>query len=91
MVGIGDNGTTVTVDVGQVVVVTLPNPSEREIAREMVESSNPAVLQLALEEQPAGQFVAVLRVPFRALHAGIATVTATGPAAFALQVRVVVV
>jgi hypothetical protein len=90
-VGIGDNGATVVVDVGQILVVKLPNPSEREITHEMVESSNPAVLQLTPQEQPAGQFVAVLKVPFRALHTGSATVTATGPAAFAMQVKVVVV
>jgi hypothetical protein len=89
-VGIGDNGATVVVDVGQILVVTLPNPSEREINHDMVESSNPAVLQLTPQEQPAGQFVALLRVPFRALRAGVATITATGPAAFRLQVNVVV-
>jgi hypothetical protein len=88
-VGIGDNGATVVVAVGQILVVTLPNPSERELTREMVESSNPAVLQLTPQEQPEGQFVALLRVPFRALRTGSATVTATGAAAFALQVKVV--
>jgi len=89
-VGIGDNGATVVVGVGQILVVILPNPSEREIAHELVESSNPAVLELTPEEQPAGQLVAVLRVPFRALRTGIATVTATGPAAFTLRVKVMV-
>lgn len=77
------------VDVGQVLVVTLPNPSEREIARETVKSSNLSVLQLVPEAQPVGQFVALLRVPFRAIQVGSATVTATGMAPFALKVEVV--
>jgi hypothetical protein len=86
---LGDNGTTVVVLVGQELVVVLPNPSEREITREMVKSSNLTVLELVPGAQPAGQFVALLRVPFRALQVGSARVTATGTAPFTLQVEVV--
>jgi hypothetical protein len=88
-VGLGDNGTTVVVGVGQELVVTLPNPSEREMTREMVKSSNFSVLELLAEDQPAGQFVAVLRVPFRALRVGSARVTATGTVPFAVKIEVV--
>jgi len=88
-VGLGDDGTTVVVGVGQELVVTLPNPSEREMTREMVKSSNFSVVELLAEDQPAGQFVAVLRVPFRALRVGTAMVTATGTVPFTVKIDVV--
>ncbi|MGA8207553.1 MAG: hypothetical protein WB801_02160 [Candidatus Dormiibacterota bacterium] len=88
-VGLGDNGTTVVVQVGQELVVTLPDPSERELTHELVKSSDIAVLRLIPATQPQGQLVALVRVIFRAEQVGVATVTASGTVPFRLQVEVV--
>ncbi|MGH7608814.1 MAG: hypothetical protein ACREOD_02555 [Candidatus Dormibacteria bacterium] len=85
---LGDNGQTVTLGLGQDVLVTVPNPSERDISRETVSSSNTAVLGSLLSAGTFGGSKAVMRVPFEALQAGSATLSATGPFQFTVQVEV---
>jgi len=88
-VELGNNGQTVDIAVGQELMLVLPNPSERDMSREMVQCSNSSVLQLLSGEQSLGATLAVLRVPFRALRTGTATVSATGLVPFAVQVDVI--
>lgn len=88
-VGSGDNGRTVVLVVGENLVVTLPNPSEREITHEMVRSSDLSILELLSADQSMGSSMAVLRVPFRALRVGMTAVRATGVVPFEIQVEVV--
>ncbi|MGA7172922.1 MAG: hypothetical protein WCB86_09800 [Candidatus Dormiibacterota bacterium] len=88
-VGAGDNGRTVVLNVGAELMVSLPNPSERELSDEMVRSSDASILQLLSDTQGIGRSQSVLRVPFRALRVGWAEITATGKVPFGLQVEVV--
>ena len=87
-VGIEDNGRTVIVAVGEDLVVTVPNPSERELGDEMVRSSVQSVLRLLSADESLGSSRAVLRVPFRALRVGSVVITATGSVHLAVQVKV---
>ncbi|MGA9775910.1 MAG: hypothetical protein WBU92_08325 [Candidatus Dormiibacterota bacterium] len=88
-VDLGDNGKTIVVMVGQEVVVTVPNPSERELSREMVRCSNLAVLGPLASAQPAPHLISVLQVPFKALEVGSATITAVGLLPLSVVVEVV--
>lgn len=74
--------------VGQELVLTLPNPSERDISRERVNSSDLSVLQVLSVPGSIAES-AVLRVDFRALQVGAAAVTAQGMFPYAVQVDVV--
>ncbi len=87
-VGLGNNHQTVTVQVGEEVLVTVPSPAERELSRESVRCSNPAVLQQQLSSGSRGVPSGVLRVPFVARSDGSATLSATGPVAFTIEVDV---
>lgn len=87
--GVGDGGTIVVLDVWQELMVTVPDPAEREIARETVDSSDLSILRLLPGGSSGRAPTSVLRVPFLALRAEIASITAGGSVPFAFQVEVV--
>lgn len=88
-VGLGQNGGSVVLKVGQKLLLTLPRPNSRELGNEIVRSSDEAVLLLESDTQPAGRLPAVLEAPFQALRPGRSMVTVGGQVGYQLLVEVV--
>jgi len=87
-VGQSDNGRSVTVLSGDTVVLTLPNPSHRELAQEIVTDSNVAVLRQVKMDVALPQIGDLVNARFQAMEPGTAVLTTEGESPFTVRIVV---
>lgn len=84
-----DNGSTISLQVGQELVVDISSPAQGESGSQTARSSDLDVLRSLEADQPGSGVVGLRQVTFKALTVGSALVTATGEEPFSVQVEVV--
>ncbi len=87
-VGQSDNGRSITVLAGDTVVLTLPNPSTRELAQEIVTDSNEAVLRQLKMDVALPQIGDLVNARFQAMEPGTAVLTTEGESPFTVHIVV---
>jgi len=83
-----NDGSTIVLQVGQELVVDLPNAPAGDSGTESARSSDLAVLRSLTADQPGAEIARLPQAHFQALSVGTATVSTTGEDSFSVLVEV---